>query len=140
MTFELPKEVEFVDRYGDTRKIHRTRHGLKLKREGSTPAIALTTACGDLLGKNIKQARIAAGFTLAQLCFRAGLKGIPKNRMWEIENNTRRQAVQLGTLYAIAGALNVSPCDLMPRIEDVFALAGVVKKIHGPYYVMMDEK
>jgi transcriptional regulator with XRE-family HTH domain len=119
--------AEFEDRYGDTRVIHRDQRGaLKLANNSSTVALTLNRAAAKLVGQRIRNARIAAGLTLEQLCTRAGLvSGTPKSRMWEIENAIRESGLRIGTLYALAEALNLPAYALLPSNEDVLTLAGV---------------
>jgi hypothetical protein len=60
------------------------------------------------------------------LAVRCGMvNGHPKNRMYEIEAGQRRQGVRLGTLYAIAAALNVEATSFLPPVSDVLAKADV---------------
>lgn len=119
--------AEFENRFGEKRVIHQTRHGLKVKRQGSTVVHKLNRTAAPLVGQRIKAARLAAGLTLAELCEKAGLaSATPKSRMWEIENNVRKEGMRLGTLYAIAAALDVSICTLMPRVEEVLDACGAV--------------
>lgn len=119
--------AEFEDRYGDTRVLHKTRHGLKLARQRSTAAWLMTIAAGELVGRRIKIEREKKGMTLEELCVRAGLaSATPKNRMWEIENNVREGGVKLGTLYAIAIALEIPVTRLLPPISKVRDKAKIV--------------
>src|SRR3990167_4320971 len=95
----------FADKFGETRVIHATRTGLHIQRRHSTVVLTLTPIVGRCLGANIRALREARGLTLAQLCRKSGLVAVvPKSRMWEIENNTRKQAIRLGTLYEIGRA------------------------------------
>lgn len=108
-------EIQFTDRYGETRRIRRTRTGYQLKNETTTAALALGRAAAPLIGAKIKALRLAAGMTLEELCVSAGLvSNSPKSRMWEIENDVRPQGVSIGTLYALALALHVDIDALMP--------------------------
>ena len=112
--------AEYTDRYGDTRKIHQTRHGLKVKRENTTVALQLNQLIGIGIGQNIKRTREQRGMTLEQLCVKAGLaSATPKSRMWEIENSIRKEGIRLGTLYAIAFALGVEPQELLPSLSEM---------------------
>jgi|HubBroStandDraft_1064217.scaffolds.fasta_scaffold09816_5 hypothetical protein len=121
--------VKFTDQYGDQRIIHRLKdRRLSVKRQGNTPAHALNRAAAVLLGSRIKQCRIAAGLTMEELCVRAGLAAAPgqgKMRIYEIENAKRREGVRIGTLFALAIALNVPISDLLPSSEEVAAAADV---------------
>lgn len=118
--------VEFEDKYGEKRIIHRDRNGMKLKRARITPALALNQTAGSLVGQRIKALRKKRGMTLAELCQRAGLSSsTPKSRMWEIENGVRKQGVRLGTLYAIAHALGVEATALLPSNKELLTAADV---------------
>lgn len=120
-------EARVVDQFGDERVVHRTKgNRLSVKREGNTPAHALNRAVAVALGQRIRQAREAAGMSLSDLCIRAGLaSATPKQRMYEIERGHRREGMRLGTLYAIAIALGLSPADLLPSPGEVSVAAGV---------------
>jgi len=116
----------FENRYGETRVIHATRHGLKLKRQGKTVALSMSQPIAGLIGQRIRDERQRRGWTLAELCTRSGLASPnPKSRMWEIENAIRKQGVMLGTLYAIAVALGIEVTELLPSNEEVLALTNV---------------
>jgi transcriptional regulator with XRE-family HTH domain len=118
--------VEFENKYGDKQVIHKTRRGLQLRRRQSTVCLTLTKAVGPLVGERIRAARIAAGLTLAELCSRAGIvSSNPKSRMWEIEVGVRREGIHLGTLYAIALALDVPVQKLMPTAQEAMANAPI---------------
>jgi DNA-binding Xre family transcriptional regulator len=116
-------KAEFQDKYGETRKIHTTRHGYKVLRENVTPALQLNRELAALIGSKIKAKRIAAHLSLESLCRRAGLVSqTPKSRMWEIENAKRQEGIRLGTLYAIAIALDCEASELLPTIEEAKSL------------------
>ncbi len=116
----------FTDRFGETREIHHTRHGLTVKRQNSTVALQLNQVVAAGIGDRIRAERERQGLTLAELCIKAGLVSTtPKSRMWEIENSVRKEGVRLGTLYAIAVALGVTPMCLLPSIEEVLERASV---------------
>lgn len=121
--------VEFTDQYGDTRVIHRLKGSkLAIKRNGNTPAHAMNRAAAVLIGQKIRAARLAAGLSLEELCQRAGLAAPPgagKMRMYEIEKNIRQTGMRIGTLYAIAVALDIPVWSLLPSNEDVIAASGV---------------
>lgn len=132
---------DYTDQYGDKRTIHKTRHGLAKKRPRSTPIIAMSNACAILLGRNIKNARQRTGMTMKQLGDSAGFIDVQvKNRIWSIENPTDgRGGIRLGSLYAIACALNVHPADLLPTTDEVLALAGVKIARPAPTFLMKED-
>ena len=111
----------FVDKYGDEREIHKTRHGLKLRRNRQTIISKLNPLISKAVGRKIRERRIERGMTLEDLCLKAGLQSVtPKNRMWEIENSIRQHGTRLGTLYAIAAALDVEATTFMPSLKSIF--------------------
>ena len=118
-----PHEIEVEDRYGEKRILRQTRQangGYQLQRMGQTPTQALANEVGVLIGKRVKALRLERGYSLEQLCVRAGLRGgnNPKNRMWEIENAVRK-ATSIGTVYALAMALEVPVTELLPTVDEV---------------------
>lgn len=121
-------EIEFVDQYGEKRTLHRLNgNPLRVKRKGNTVVHALNRVVGFAIGRRIRELRIARGWSLDFLAHRAGLAagaGQYKDRMWEIENSLRQHGVKHGTLYAIAIALGVPVCDLLPSADDVAKAAG----------------
>lgn len=127
----MPREntpvVNFVDRFGDQRTIHRDKRGeLKLANRTTTIAISLSRAVAPEVGRRIKSWREARGYTLEELCLRAGIaSATPKSRMWEIENAIRQTGVKLGTLYAIALALEIPITELLPSTSDIASAANV---------------
>lgn len=134
----LPEPVnpvaEFVDNYGETRVIHRKRgRRLSVFNGGDTPVLRMNRAAAILSGGLIKQKRIERGLTARELCLRAGFVDVnPKQRIYALENATREQGVRLGTLYALAHALECDVSDLLPSLPDVLKLAGVrVQELKG---------
>lgn len=119
--------VDFVDQYGERRTIHRLKgRALAVKRAGNTPALAINRIVGAMIGKKIREHRLAAGYSMADLCVRAGLVAArPKHRMYEIEKGHRQEGIRLGTLYAIAAALGVEPGELLPDMGEVLAAAKI---------------
>ena len=139
----MPSEPEvvarFIDKYGDERTIHRAKNGLAVKRKRETPVHVMNRAAATLVAERIKAARLNAGFTLEELCLRAGLATVwPKHRMWEIEQGVRAgkasttHGIRLGTLYALAVALGIEPIELLPSKDEVMAKAGISFSVSGP--------
>ena len=119
-----PVLAEFTDHFGDRQVIHRDKGGiLKIRRNAPTVVLAMTKTVGAFAGKRIREERLKAGITGLQLAERAGLKG-GKEAIYAIET-ALNTGVRLGTLYAIAAALNVSPFSLLPPVEMVIHEAGV---------------
>src|SRR3990167_11497103 len=119
-----PVMAEFVDRFGDKQVIHRDKGGiLKIRRNTPTVVLAMTKTVGAFAGTRIREERVKVGLTGLQLAERAGLKG-GKEAIYAIEN-AMNTGVRLGTLYAIAAALNVSPFSLLPQVSLVIKEAGV---------------
>lgn len=134
------KVGEFEDKYGDKRTIHRANGGvLRVANKRQTPVLALNRAAAPLIGENIRRLREQRGMTLEELCIKAGLASVyPKARMWEIEKGTRKgHGIRMGTLFALAYALEVSPCALLPSSEKVFSQAGV-RSVRGPETLAAD--
>ena len=120
--------AKMTDKFGDEREIY--RHGpngkLKLAKADDTVSHKMSRVVAVLAGQRIKQRRERAGLSLEALCLRAGLKSqLPKARMWEIENAIRGQGTRLGTLYALAAALNCEATDLLPTVAEVAERAGI---------------
>lgn len=121
-----PIVAEFTDRFGETRQIHRNKNGLAVKRGSKTVALRLNSVIAGLIGARICAERTRKGYTLEQLCLRAGLVSTtPKSRMWEIENNVRKEGLRFGTLVAVAVALDVEVSSLLPTNAEVLELAPV---------------
>jgi hypothetical protein len=119
--------ASFENKYGERKVIHITRSGLHVKRNSTTVAVELGHQIAVLLGRNIKQRRQELGLTLQDTCLRAGLATVaPKARLWEIENNPAKHGLRLGTLFALAAALETTPTRLLPTLEEVLDGAAVV--------------
>ena len=118
--------ASFLDKYGEERKIHHTRHGLKVLRRNSTLVLSINPIIGQMVGKKIKALRLKNDLTLESLCKKAGLaSSTPKSRMWEIEKGVRGEGLRFGTLFALAIALGVEAGDLLPTTEEVIAETGI---------------
>ncbi len=118
----------YTDKYGKDRTVRRDKGGtLRIAREGPSVVLTLNAAAAELTGLLIREHREQVGLTLEALCIKSGLVSTyPKSRMWEIEKGTREgNGIRLGTLYALAHALGISPCRLLPTSDEVFAKAGV---------------
>ena len=113
-----------VDQYGDERIIHAQKgsRDLRIKKLRTTPIEAYNRIISSFISAKIKDLRLAKGWTLEQLAVKAKLNPATKVRMYEIEANTRRQCIRMGTLYAIAEALEVDPSVLMPTKTFVFSV------------------
>ena len=124
--------AEFVDDYGERRVIHRnkkTSKTLSVFREATTPTLRMNRAVAVLLGQNIRTRRLALNLSPRDLCERAGLiDQNPKQRVHAMESAARREGIRLGTLYALAHALECLPGDLLPPMADVLELAGAERK------------
>jgi|CXWL01.1.fsa_nt_gi hypothetical protein len=119
-------EVKFRDKFGEVRKLRKTRHGFQLQRNESTVALRLCNAIAKHVGRRIREERVKQKLELAELCIMAGLKtATPKGRMFEIERGKRGMGIKLGTLYAIAHALKVAPASLLPSMDEALSTASV---------------
>jgi transcriptional regulator with XRE-family HTH domain len=87
-----------------------------------TPVDQLGFAVGPLVGERVAKLRKARGWTRPELATFAGITG-HQQRIYEIERAKRKHGLRMGTLYALALALGVEPCDLLPKARDVRDLA-----------------
>lgn len=121
--------AEFVDDYGEKQIIHRPRgRRLSVFKGLDTPALRLNRAIASLLGKNLKARRLELGLSLKEVAYRAGMQTVsPKQYIHRMEAPLahRMQVPRMGTLYALAYALECQPSDLLPSPQEVMALAGV---------------
>ncbi len=117
----------FTDEYGDERIIHRPKgRRLSVFNGGDTPTLRMNRAVAVLLGKAVRARRNELGYTARELCMRAGFVDVnPKQRIHHIETAMRGEGVRLGTLYALAHALDCAPVDLLPSVKEAADLAGV---------------
>lgn len=124
----------FIDGYGEERVIHRRNgSGLAVFNGGNTPVLRMTRAAAILIGKRIKARRGELGISQRELCQRAGLTDVnPKQRVHAIENATRMRGLRMGTLYALAYALECDVAALLPPHSEVMALSGVAPRSVAP--------
>lgn len=128
-----PKKVvaTYVDTYGDERIIHSPQGGkaLRVANTSDTPCLRMNRAVGILMGGKIRARRTELGITAKALCERMGLANTnAKQYIYGIETAFRAQGVRLGTLYALADALECEITDLLPAPVDVRAMAGVSRR------------
>lgn len=118
-----------VDKFGEDRDVVQRGSRIRIANSGTTPILAMNRTAGVKVGERIRAARLAAGLTLEECAIRAGMtSGWPKNRMYEIETTVRNQGIRLGTLYAIAAALDVDVRSLIPSLEEVLAETDVERR------------
>lgn len=119
----------YVDDYGEEKIIHAQRgpNGpLRRFKAAETPAALLNRAVAILLGQRIRERRQALGLTAKQVAVRSGSANVnPKQFLRHLETAVRREGVRLGTLYALAHALECEPLDLLPTKQEAMALAGI---------------
>lgn len=115
--------AEFVDKFGDQRVVHSTRKGWRLKRQTITPAVSLMRFVGQFVGQRIRDHRMRLGMSGEQLARKAGLVG-GKQRIYDIEGQLDT-GVRLGTLYAIAAAMDLEPGDFLPTVDEAMGGAGI---------------
>jgi hypothetical protein len=119
-----PVVVEFSDQFGETQVIHRKSGGaLAIRRKSPTVVLALSKVVGRHIGERVREERLKAGFTMEMLAERSGLKG-GKQSIFRIES-ALDTGVRIGTLYALATALSVSPFSLMPPVDVALSESGV---------------
>lgn len=111
--------AKVVDQFGEERTIYRQKgmKDLRIKNTGTTTILAYNRVAAQLIAARIKQLRLAKGMTMLQLSEAMGQKAPSKQRIYEVENCVRKAGFRIGTLYAIAMALNVEIVDLMPTNE-----------------------
>lgn len=115
----------FVDNYGELRVIHRKQgRRLSVFNGGDTPALRMNRAAAILIGKNIKAKRLEHKMSQKLLCQKAGLVNVnPKQCIHSLENAKRQGGSRMGTLYAIAFALECEVSELLPSVEAVLEYA-----------------
>lgn len=114
------------DKYGEDRKVVKRGNRIRVANTEATAIFAMNREVAVLMSAKIRAARIARGFSLEELAVRMGIvSGNPKDRMYEIENSSRKHGIRLGTLYAAAAALNVEVMSLLPTVAEVLAGADV---------------
>lgn len=119
--------ASFIDKYGETRHLRQSgKRRIQVAKNTDTVSHKMNRVAASMIGSRIKECRLAAGLTLEELCVRAGLvSATPKSRMWEIENAIRQEGMRMGTLFALAHALNCEVGDLLPTVSAVSEMAGV---------------
>lgn len=113
--------AKVTDQYGDERIIYRQK-GMKdyrLKNRTTTKSLSYNRTVSTMIAENIKKLRLEQGLSYEQLGIKAGISGTPKQRIYEIEKNTRKDGIRMGTLYCIAEALGVEVTALLPDVYDV---------------------
>jgi DNA-binding Xre family transcriptional regulator len=115
-----------TDKFGEDRRVVQRGSRIRIANTAISPILAMNREAAVIIGGKIRDARIARGFTLEELAIRVGItSGWPKNRMYEIESGPRAQGVRIGTLYAIAAALNIEVAALLPSVAEVLARTDV---------------
>jgi len=118
------------DRFGEHRRVVQRGSRIRIAANHATPIIAMNREIAKIIGDRIRALREERGLSLEQLAVRCGMSsGWPKNRMYEIERGQRQQGVRLGTLYAVAAALEVQATELMPLVSEVLAKAEVKRSM-----------
>lgn len=121
--------AEFIDEYGEKQTIHRPKgRRLSVFKGLNTPVLRMNRAIAELMGARIKARRLELGLSLKEVAYRAGMQTVsPKQYIHRIENplSHRKEGIRMGTLYALAYALECGPQDLLPSAYEVMALAGV---------------
>lgn len=121
--------IPFTDKWGEQRHIYKHHNGtLHVRNTRQTVSRHLNQIVARMMGARIKAKRLERGFSLEELCLRAGLASqTPKSRMWEIENAIRKEGVQMGTLHALAIALECPIYDLLPSARTSARLAQALR-------------
>lgn len=120
----------YNDKFGEKQIIHRPKgRALRVLKEMNTPALRMNRVASTLIGQLIKKRRVELGISLEECATRAGLRSqSPKQYMWEIENDVRQSGVRMGTLYAIARALDCEVGSFLPEVSVVEDAAMVFDK------------
>lgn len=88
---------------------------------GITQSVADAELLSATLGRVLRQRRLASGLTFVDIVERTRL---PLKRVDAIERNTGGAGnIRLATLFALAGALDLTPTDLVARIESAVVAA-----------------
>lgn len=120
--------ASYTDAYGEERVIHAPKGGRRLSvaKNSDTPVARMNRAAAILLGQRLRERRLAMGLTMQEVGERAGLRNAnQKAYVNSLEKATRAEGMRLGTLYALASALECDPADLMPARSEVMRGAGV---------------
>ncbi|MCB0257153.1 MAG: helix-turn-helix transcriptional regulator [Anaerolineae bacterium] len=123
-----PRKVvgEMLDhKTGEKKIVHSPRgRSLRILKNMDTPALRLNRVAAVLIGERIRELRISREMTLEELATTAGLSSqTPRSYMWSIENAQRGQGIRLGTLFAIAAALDCKIDELLPSTGQVLKSA-----------------
>lgn len=123
--------AEFTDQYGEKQVIHRKKgRRLSVFRNNETPVLVINRAVSILIGQKIKAKRLSLKMTLRDLCIRTGISNVnPKEYMWSIESATRMNGCRMGTLFAIARALNCEVSELLPTTKEALEYAEIKEKV-----------
>lgn len=113
--------AKVLDQYGEERIIYRQKgmKDLRIKNTKTTLSLVCNRLSADYTAKQIKKFRLERGLTMEQLGIASGIKGTPKCRIYEIEKNTRKDGIRMGTLYCIAEALQVEVYELIAPREKI---------------------
>lgn len=119
--------ADFVDEYGENQTIHRKKgRRLSVYRKNETPVHLMNRAAAVLFGQNVRAQRTKLGMTMKDVALKAGLcTSSPKQYIHKLESGFRAEGVRMGSLFALAYALECEPSDLLPSHAAVVALAGV---------------
>lgn len=110
----------FLDKYEQSRVLLRGRRGVRVKHHREPQAYFFSRAIAPLVAARVKAARKARGWTLLQFAHRLGWRdGNPKERVWAVENATRRHGMLLGTLFHVANTLGLDWTELLPSPGEV---------------------
>lgn len=126
--------VTFENSFGEEKTLRKTeRRGWQVQQDIG-PIGAMGRSTGRLIGEKIRKIRTEKGMTMREL----GIQVLPgysdyaiKVRIQEIETASKYRkdgqtyGIRIGTLYAIAFALGVTPSSLLPSMEEVMKESGV---------------
>ena len=121
----------YTDNHGEERIIHAPKGRSVRRFEGSdTPQRRMNRAAAILIGQAIRERRTSLGMTQKDLCLRAGLVNTnPKAYISDMENARRAEGMRLGTLFALAVALECEVSALLPTTDAIMEVAGVGQKV-----------
>ncbi len=113
--------AKVIDQYGEERIIYRQKgmKDLRIKNNSTTKTLEYNRIVSELVANRIKEIRLDKEMTMKELGELCGYGANAKTRIYEMEKNTRKDGLRLGTLYVLCEALGVEIDELMPMAQEV---------------------